>query len=471
MYKRCVAVLGLGYGDEGKGSVVDALTRRLKPRAVLRFNGGPQAAHHVISPDARLTHCFSQFGAGSLLPGVETWLTPGMRVEPLALLREAETLAAKGIPEPLARMNIDSRCLLVTPFHRALSRMREIVRGVERRGSCGLGVGEALRDSLRPGFPSPRIGDIYSPRHLRALLKLLWRMKLDRAEQLLNEHPQNHQLQSILNALARPKQVERLSQRYDEILLHGPLKIRSPQELNALLAGRERLIFEGAQGALLDQRRGFWPYVTSSDTSFTGVEALLSPLGLEDELSRIGVLRSYQSRHGPGPFLTEDPLLSLPEAHNHDNPWQGPFRTGWFDAVATRYALRILGGVDGLALNHLDQLKALPREAKGCVAYKSLRTAPLLDMEGGEVLNLKLPRDRREQFQLQESLSLCQPRYERFVSREPQFLEWLQEQLPQVPLLILSRGPKADQKFHLEPGRFFGLEHKISELLKPPRIT
>ena len=112
------------------------------------------------------------------------------------------------------------------------------------------------------------------------------------------------------------------------------------------------VVFEGAQGVLLDEWHGFHPYTTWSTTTFANAETLLAEAG--QTATRLGVIRCYLTRHGPGPLVTEDPTLELTDRHNRRNEWQGPFRTGHFDAVALRYAIEVTGGVDSLALTHLD---------------------------------------------------------------------------------------------------------------------
>ena len=148
---RYASVLGLGFGDCGKGHFVNALTRKWSAHTVVRFCGGAQAGHHVAT-SAGLHHTFSQFGAGTLVPGTRTLLLDPMIVHPTALLVEAEALGKIGVGDVLSRMTIDRRCRITTPFHQAAGRLREWLRGEHAHGSCGVGVGETVRHALgHPG--------------------------------------------------------------------------------------------------------------------------------------------------------------------------------------------------------------------------------------------------------------------------------------------------------------------------------
>jgi adenylosuccinate synthase len=364
---RVFAVVGLGFGDEGKGSVVDALVRRHGATSVVRFNGGCQAAHHVVSPEG-LVHCFSQFGAGTLVPGVRTHLGRFLAVDPIALAREEEALRTKGVDDAFARLTLDPRGVVVTPFHRAVNRIRELARGDTRHGSVGLGVGEALLDAERPGLPSVRVGDALDPARLRRTLRLLWRMKIDLADQLVGSAAhRSPDLDAELHALRRPEPVERIAEALVHLVCESGAGLREGPALGADAVA----VFEGAQGALLDRDHGFWPHVTPSRTTFANARAILDEAHFAGPLTRVGVLRAYATRHGAGPFVTEDRELAAatPEQHNGAHAWQGAFRVGWFDAVASRYALRVTGGVDALALTNLDRLAGLPA-IKACTAYE-----------------------------------------------------------------------------------------------------
>jgi adenylosuccinate synthase len=312
-----VIAVDLGYGDAGKGTIVDWLCATESVRAVIRFNGGAQAGHNVVTPDGR-HHTFSQFGSGTF-HGVHTHLSRFMVVDPLALSAEAAALG-----DPWELLTIDPDALLCTPWHRAANRVRETRRGKDRHGSCGMGVGEAVAFSLVPGNAAPRVGDVLSPKRLRAKLRAL-RDALEEELGTLDAPP----IDDFVDVMRDFADVVSISER---LPLDGPC------------------VFEGAQGVLLDEWRGFHPYTTWSTTTFDNAFELLDGAGA----SRLGVVRTYTTRHGPGPHVTEDPALEYPEQHNGTELWQGSFRLGHFDAVAHRYAIEVAGGVDALAVTHMD---------------------------------------------------------------------------------------------------------------------
>ena len=161
-------VADLGFGDAGKGAVVDRLCRTGEFGAVVRFNGGAQAAHNVVTADGR-HHTFAQFGSGTLR-GVPGHLSRFVCVDPLALAAEADHLRALGVPDPYGLLSVDRRALLTTPYHAAANRLREQARGADRHGSCGMGVGETARYALDHPQDAPTAGDCTSrPRLLRRL--------------------------------------------------------------------------------------------------------------------------------------------------------------------------------------------------------------------------------------------------------------------------------------------------------------
>ncbi|OPC83706.1 adenylosuccinate synthetase [Embleya scabrispora] len=337
MTPRHVAVVDLGFGDAGKGTTVDRLCARGRAEgrpvhAVIRFNGGAQAAHNVVTDDGR-HHTFAQFGSGTFTPGTRTHLSRFVLVDPLALAAEAEHLRALGVADPLALLTVDRDALLTTPYHAAANRARESARGAGRHGSCGMGVGETAAFALAHPELVPRVGDCGAPRLLRR--------RLSAVREVLSAEfgtPLGPDVEACVAAFTGfGRAVRAVDGGYTGELLR---------------AGR--VVFEGAQGVLLDEWHGFHPYTTWSTTTFAGAEALAAEAG--EGVYRLGVLRTYTTRHGPGPLPSEDAGLTaaLPDPHNGTGRWQGAFRVGHFDAVAHRYAVAVCGGVDGLALTHAD---------------------------------------------------------------------------------------------------------------------
>ena len=343
-----VIVVDLGYGDAGKGSVVDWLCARRRVRAVVRFNGGTQAAHHVPAHAGKRpgpVHAFAQFGSGTFTPGTGTFLSRFMLVDPLALAAEAGHLELLGVPDPFGLVAIDRDALLTTPYHRAANRAREEARGDGRHGSCGMGIGETAGYALAHPEDAPRAGDIASR---RTLVRKLARLR-DRLPAGPAPVPPPADVATVYRAVA------------DRVTLTGDGYLRE-------LLRQGPVVFEGAQGVLLDEWRGFHPYTTWSATTFANAETLLRESG-DPGATRLGVTRTYQTRHGPGPFPTEDPTLAIAEAHNAVGHWQGPFRTGHLDAVALGYAAEVSGGVDAVALTHLDTARRHAAELDICRAY------------------------------------------------------------------------------------------------------
>lgn len=338
-----IIVTGLGFGDEGKGATVDALTAKYGATLNVRYNGGAQAAHHVVTPDGR-THCFSQFGAGTFA-GAYTHLSAFMRVEPLRLWNEAQALIDLGERDIFSRLTIDERALVITPYHTEQSRRSA---AIHQRGTCGVGVGEALRFAeLYPGY-ALRMGDLHN--YIATLEKL---QSMQALYGLFLEQRPDEIAESLTNVAAF-------------------VNITDSQQWLDLRRMHETIIFEGAQGVLLDKERGTKPFVTSSNTTQENARALLT--GYEGEIKSYGVLRMYATRHGVGTFPTETDVLNhLPEIHNTPNEYQGEMRNGWLDLELTKRAIKINGGVDSLVINHLDLWSKCARWKLGNINYYNQR--------------------------------------------------------------------------------------------------
>ncbi len=295
-------MVDLGYGDAGKGTVVDWLCATRPVHTVVRFNGGAQAAHNVVLRDGR-HHTFAQFGAGTFHPGVRTHLSRHVVVDPLALAAEADHLATVGVPDALDRLTVDGDALLATPYHRAANRAREIARGADRHGSCGLGVGEAVAYGLAHPDDAPRVADCHHPALLRRRLTTL-RDRLTAELGPLDAPPIEDCLPAFTGFAGRVAIV-------DGSWLAGALRTGT-------------CVFEGAQGVLLDEWHGFHPYTTWSTTTFANVDSLLAEAGRPGDVTRIGVLRVVTTRHGPGPLVTEDPTPAVRRPAQPDEPVAGP---------------------------------------------------------------------------------------------------------------------------------------------------
>ncbi|MFA6096349.1 MAG: adenylosuccinate synthetase [Candidatus Paceibacterota bacterium] len=449
--ERIFIVAGLGFGDEGKGSIVDYLARRYDIKSIVRYNGGPQAAHYVVNSDGYL-HCFAQYGSGTF-SGASTYLFDKVMVDPVRLGHEANSLAKKGVKRPLWLVSIDPDCLIVTPFHGIINQMLEISRGNKKHGSCGFGVGEAVKDGRNYGEMALRAKDLSDPETLQTKLDFLWRMKTDIAEQIASEQPENSKLQELLGNLKDEKYVGRLASYYSSF--SKALKIGKKK--GAEISGS--VVFEGAQGVLLDEKRGFYPHITHSCTTFANAEELIGSMGLQGKVVKIGVIRAYSTRHGAGPFVTYNKWLTgkIPDTHNITNEWQGEFRIGWFDLVASRYALRVAGKINCVALTNLDRLDF--EKIRVCEAYEycgkkdaSLQEYFEFEETSGKIMikNINFPAKTSSEHQgkLAELLKLCRPIYQ--TVKKAEYIHFLESEL-KIKIAIASYGEKAEDKVELRP--------------------
>jgi adenylosuccinate synthase len=412
---RAFIVTGLGFGDCGKGTVTDALARRFGARLVVRFNGGAQAGHNVVLPDGR-HHTFSQLGAGTFVEGVRTHLAAQVVVHPTALAVEADYLARAGVFDALGRLSVDPRCLVTTPFHQAAGRLRE---RVSRHGTCGVGVGETMRDALAHADDALRMGALHGTGAGDHLERIRAR--------LLHSLPLDVEKDTDWSMLQDPG----LAQRWLNVVRALPLRLVTDDEVAH--AHRDHpIVFEGAQGILLDEHHGFHPHTTWS--TCTARHALHWLRDAPHRVERVGVLRTTMTRHGAGPLPSESEELSarLPEPHNRSEGWQGAFRVGWFDPILLRYAMAANGGVDWLALTHVDR-----RQARFVEGY------------GFELRTLSAPEGSSErlaqQAALTRTLALALPTLAPIPDGD--FTDWVERTLG-APVGVTSHGPThADKRW------------------------
>jgi adenylosuccinate synthase len=317
--KKVEVVIGSAFGDEGKGLVTDFLSsRRDSDACVVRFNGGAQAGHTVEMPDGR-RHVFSHFGSGSFA-GLPTYLSSFFVCNPIIFLRERAELIDLGVAPPVF---VDASCPVTTPYDIMINQVVEQMRGKGRHGSVGVGFGETLeRHSHAPYALSVR--DLADSDLLRTKLEAISsKWVFARLAHLGIATPEPIWLERFRSEAIR----ERFIADCAAFLNHV-----TPSGLNAL-APYDHLIFEGAQGLLLDQTRGWFPHVTRSNTGLTNVLALAEQIDMS-KLDVFYLTRSYTTRHGAGPLpneLAEQPYRGIEDKTNRPNPYQGALRFAWFD--------------------------------------------------------------------------------------------------------------------------------------------
>jgi adenylosuccinate synthase len=380
-----------------------------------------------------------------------------MLLDPLALLAEADHLRTVGVPDAADRLAVARAARVVTPLHGAMNRLRELARGDGRHGSCGLGIGETMANALADPAGALRAGDLADPPTIRRKIARLRDRKLADLADLRPRLPDSEAARRELAPLLDPTIGDLCTDLYADVARR--LRAVDGDDLARLLDRPGAVIFEGAQGVLLDEWHGFHPYTTWSTTTFANTAALLDEAGYDGVTTRLGVLRAYATRHGPGPFVTEDAALAaaLPEPHNATNPWQRAFRVGYLDLVAARYALAVTGPVDALAVTCLDRLAAAPAWPV-CHAYRY--DGPAADLDGlfdhdGTLIRsilVRRPPDLDRQAMLTERLSRCRPVYECGPIDGAGLCRVLEEQLG-APVAITSHGPTANDKTRLHPER------------------
>jgi adenylosuccinate synthase len=363
MDKQLFIVTDLGGGDGGKGGVVHKLCSRHDIHTVVKV-GGAQGSHGVSTSRGE-NFSFSHFGCGTF-DGCRTHISKKMVVDPNALVYEGELLKyQQGIRNIFDLMTIDEDALCVTPFHRITSRLRELSRKGNPKGTIGVGVGEAVFDA--ECFPDLAITvkDIAKP-HLRDKLEALRVQKIADLTEIIarvDEFWRNDQetARDLIEVLQNPNAVDATFDCWRQ--MNAFVKTVPTDYLgNEILSRDGSVVVETSHGILTDRYYGFHPHTTKLRTVPDVTLTMLEEAGYRGEIIKLGVTRAYQIRHGAGPMVTEAPELLdslLPGSNKEENRWQGKVRVGPLDMVALRYAINVCGGsqaFDALAVTWFDQI-------------------------------------------------------------------------------------------------------------------
>jgi adenylosuccinate synthase len=346
-------VVGLQWGDEAKGKIVDLLCDRHD--AVVRYQGGANAGHTVVADG--VTYKLSLLPTGILRPGLACVIGNGVVIHPPALLQEVETLAGQGV-EVGGRLHVSDRAHVILPHHLAEERLtEESASAADHLGTTRRGIGPCYRDKVGR-VHGVRVADLFHPARFREHLNRIVAYK--------------NRLLSALLPDFEPFDARAVADEYLEYAERlRPFVRDTTSWLHEALAGGRRLLFEGAQGSLLDVDHGSYPYVTSSNSSAAGIAAG-SGVPTRHIDRWIGVVKSYTTRVGGGPFPTEQDNAvgeRIRQVGREYGTVTGrPRRCGWFDAVAVRYSARVSGSTE-LAVMLLDVLSGLD-ELRVAVAYE-----------------------------------------------------------------------------------------------------
>jgi adenylosuccinate synthase len=423
MNARNVVVIGTQWGDEGKGKIVDWLTDRAD--GVVRFQGGHNAGHTlVIGGKKTVLHLIP---SGILRSQVDCFIGNGVVLSPEALLAEMDELEQAGVKNVVARLIISEACPLILPYHSALDRAREAAKGEKKIGTTGRGIGPAYEDKV--ARRAIRLQDLLNPERFERKL-----------EELLDFH--NFVLQ---NYYKQPKVDFRKT--LDETLALAPrlvpLVADVPRALYHANKAGKNLLFEGAQGALLDIDHGTYPYVTSSNC-VAGAAAAGAGLGPMHLHYVLGITKAYSTRVGEGPFptvLSDDVGERLRQRGREFGATTGrPRRTGWFDAAALKRSIQ-LNGVSGLCITKLDVLDGA-ETLKICVGYNMDGTMSDILPVGAEELERCVP--VYEELPGWQESTVGVKTYSGLPKAARAYLQRIQD-LCSVPVDLISTGPDREE--------------------------
>ncbi|MEP7076782.1 MAG: adenylosuccinate synthase [Acidobacteriota bacterium] len=425
-----IVIIGAQWGDEGKGKVVDLLADRFD--IVARYQGGHNAGHSVYVGDKAFV--LRLLPSGIIHEDKTCVLGNGMVIDPKAFFEEIDQMESQGISVSPERLKVSSRAHLIMPYHRALDHTSEERLGNEKIGTTLRGIGPAYED--KAGRRGIRVADALSP----DLLKLRIERNLEEANRIIvlfgNQPLRADEIVREITPL-----VERLR----------PFVTETSHFLAVARKADKKILLEGAQATLLDVDHGTYPYVTSSNPTAGGasVGAGIPPHHIT---SVLGIVRTYATRVGEGPFPTEmidaeEDMANLirQRGNEYGSVTKRPRRCGWFDAVATRYAAE-LNGFDSVALTKLDVLDALP-EINVCVGYeidgKRVDTFPAVAHD------LRQIKPIYETLAGWESETVGITDFAKLPDKAREYVEFLSTQIS-VEIGLISTGPERDQTIILK---------------------
>ena len=430
-----VVIIGTQWGDEGKGKIVDLITDKVS--SVVRFQGGHNAGHTlVINGNKTVLHLIP---SGIFRNNVQCLIGHGVVLSMSALLKEIEELEKSGV-EVKSRLKISPGCPLILPYHVALDNAREAHRGVTAIGTTGNGIGPAYEDKVaRRGL---RVGDL--------LDETLFSEKLKQVMEYHNFMLKNYYNQEVVDYQ------KTLDEAISQASIIEPMIVDVAEEIHTRMSKDENILFEGAQGALLDIDQGTYPYVTSSNTT-SGGAVTGSGIGVRDIDYVLGIVKAYTTRVGGGPFPTElnyDVSTDEGDAVGKELCSRGQEfgattgrqrRCGWLDLVILNRSFKI-NAVSGICLTKLDVLDELD-SIKICVAYEingEKTTTPPFSAEGYDIAKpvyIEMPG--------WNSSTIGTRSFGELPIEAQNYIRKIEE-LSHLPVDILSTGPDRDETLILQ---------------------
>lgn len=418
-----ISVFGAQWGDEGKGKLIDLLSRDAD--VVVRYQGGANAGHTVVVQGQK--YVLHLIPSGILHPGKLNVIGNGVAVDPFKFLEEVEGLRGRGVAVDGRNLRLSANAHVIFEHHRKLDQLSERWRGEGRIGTTGRGIGPCYADkAARTGL---RVCDLLDPDHCRARLRAALAEKNALVELVHKETPLD---------------LEAQLDRYVAVGARlAPFVGDTGHEVRAAYRAQKRLLFEGAQGAMLDIDAGTYPFVTSSNTGANGISAgaAFPPRWID---RAIGIAKAYTTRVGEGPFPTELDDATGARIREQGNEYGSttgrPRRCGWFDAVAVRYAMEV-SGADGWIVTNLDVLSGfdtISAATSYTIGGRTTRDWPAAtpDLDAIEPVYTTHPGWR-------EDISGVR-RFEDLPRNARAYVEWLEREVG-AKIVMLSVGPERDQ--------------------------